>query len=75
MAAQAFRIPERGLLREGYYADVIVYDEKTIRDTATYEHPDVLAEGMRYVIVNGKIAVEDGKYTGALPGRVLAKTR
>jgi N-acyl-D-amino-acid deacylase len=54
MTAQMLRIPDRGLLRTGYFADLIVYDPKTIRDAATYEHPQVLAEGMRYVIVNGK---------------------
>jgi N-acyl-D-amino-acid deacylase len=75
MTAQMLRIPDRGLLRTGYFADVIVYDPKTIRDAATYEHPQVLAEGMRYVIVNGKLAVEEGKYTGALAGRVLKRAK
>jgi N-acyl-D-amino-acid deacylase len=73
MTAQMLRIPDRGLLRTGYFADVIVYDPKTIRDAATYEHPQVLAEGMRYVIVNGKLAVEEGKFTGTLAGRALKK--
>jgi N-acyl-D-amino-acid deacylase len=73
LTAQMLRIPERGMLRAGYFADVIVYDPKTIRDAATYEHPQVLAEGMRYVILNGKVAVEEGKYTGALAGRALKK--
>lgn len=74
LTAEAFRVPERGLLRVGYFADVIVFDEKTIADRATYERPQALAVGMRYVIVNGKIAVEDGSYNGALNGRPLLKT-
>ncbi len=73
LTAETFRIPERGLLRPGYFADVIVFDEKTVADRATYEQPEVLATGMRYVFVNGKLAVEDGKYTGALAGHALRK--
>jgi len=50
---------------------VIAFDPATIADRGTYEHPEVFATGMKYVIVNGRIAVEDGKYTGALAGRPL----
>jgi N-acyl-D-aspartate/D-glutamate deacylase len=75
LTAETLRIPERGLVRQGYYADVIVFDEKAVADRATYEHPQELAVGMRYVIVNGKVAVDAGKYTGALPGRPLRKGR
>jgi N-acyl-D-amino-acid deacylase len=71
--AQTVRIPERGLLRTGYFADVIVFDPATIADQSTYEHPNELAVGMKYVIVNGKLAVEDGKYNGVLAGRPLRK--
>jgi N-acyl-D-amino-acid deacylase len=75
LTAETFRIPERGRLRVGYYADVIVFDEQTVADRATYTQPDLLAVGMRYVIVNGQLAVEDGKYTGALAGRPLRKNK
>jgi N-acyl-D-amino-acid deacylase len=75
LTAETFRIPERGLIRVGYFADVIVFDPKTIRDRATYEQPELLAEGMRYVLVNGKAAVDEGKYTGALTGRALRKNK
>ncbi len=75
LTAETFRIPERGRLRVGYYADVIVFDEQTVADRATYTQPELLATGMRYVIVNGKLAVEDGKYTGALAGRPLRKNK
>jgi len=73
LTAQTIGIKNRGLLREGYFADVIVFDPKTISEQSTYEHSEVLARGVRYVIVNGKLAVEDGKYTGALTGRALRK--
>jgi N-acyl-D-amino-acid deacylase len=73
LTAQSLRLPRRGLLREGYFADIIVFDEKTVADRATYENPRVLAVGMRYVLVNGAVAVEDGKYNGALAGRPLNK--
>ena len=74
LTAETFRIPERGLIREGYFADVIVFDPKTITDRATYEQPEVLSEGMRFVIVNGQVAVADGKFNGTLAGRALRKT-
>jgi N-acyl-D-amino-acid deacylase len=73
LTAETFRIPERGLIREGYFADVIVFDEKTVADRATYEQPELFSVGMKYVIVNGKIAVDNGVYTGALAGRALRK--
>ena len=73
LTAETFRIPERGLIREGYFADVIVFDEKTVADRATYEQPELLSVGMKFVIVNGKVAVENGAYSGALAGRALRK--
>lgn len=74
LAAEAIGIKNRGLLRVGYFADVIAFDPQTISEQSTYEHPEVYARGMGYVIVNGKLAVEGGKYTGALAGRALRKT-
>ena len=73
LTAEMFRIPDRGLIREGYFADVIVFDEKTVSDRATYEQPELLSVGMKFVIVNGRLAVENGAYTGALAGRALRK--
>jgi N-acyl-D-amino-acid deacylase len=73
LVAETFRIPERGLIREGYFADVIVFDPKTVSDRSTYEQPELFAVGMKFVIVNGKIAVENGAYTGVLAGRALRK--
>ena len=71
LPAQTFRIRDRGLLREGYFADVVVFDERTVADRATYDEPTLPAAGMRWVLVNGQLAVDDGKPTGALAGRAL----
>jgi N-acyl-D-aspartate/D-glutamate deacylase/dipeptidyl aminopeptidase/acylaminoacyl peptidase len=71
--AEVFKIPERGKVCEGFFADIIVFDEKTIADRATYDKPDLMSEGMKYVIVNGKVAIDAGKYTGTLAGRALRK--
>ncbi len=74
-AAEMLHVPERGLLREGYYADVVAFDPKTLTDRSTYEEPELLATGMKYVVVNGKLAVDNGEYAGALAGRALRKTK
>jgi N-acyl-D-aspartate/D-glutamate deacylase/dipeptidyl aminopeptidase/acylaminoacyl peptidase len=72
--AETLKLKDRGKIRTGYFADVIVFDEKTIAERATYENPEALSVGMKYVIVNGKLAIDDGKYTGALAGRALRKS-
>lgn len=71
--AQVYGLTDRGVLRAGAFADVIVFDPKTIRDEATYTEPEKLATGMRWVFVNGKAAVSDGKPTGALAGKALRR--
>ena len=73
LTAETFRIPDRGRLTPGFFADVIVFDPRTISDKSTYEQPQILAVGMKYVLVNGKLAVEDGKFTGTLAGRPIRK--
>jgi N-acyl-D-amino-acid deacylase len=64
-------LDHRGLLSESYYADVVVFDPKTIADRATYEKPHQYAVGMRHVFVNGVQVLKDGEHTGAKPGRAL----
>ncbi len=64
-------LDRRGLLREGYFADVVVFDPKTIADRATYEKPHQYAVGVRHVLVNGVPVLRDGEHTGAKPGRAL----
>ncbi len=73
--AAAMHLIDRGVIATGKYADVIVFDERTIADQATYLHPTELATGMRYVLVNGQLAVENGKFTGTFAGRVLKNGR
>ncbi len=71
LATQRVGINDRGLLRPGMYADITVFDPKTIIDNATFEQPQQLATGVNYVIVNGVPVLDDGKVTGSLPGRAL----
>jgi N-acyl-D-aspartate/D-glutamate deacylase len=69
--ADRLSIRDRGLLREGMYADIVVFDPNTIIDRATYEKPHQLSTGVRYVFVNGAATVSDGRVTGAKPGRIV----
>ncbi len=62
---------ERGLLRPGQWADVTIFNPETVKDNATFEQPHQYASGIEYVIVNGKIVLEQGKHTGARPGVIL----
>ena len=69
--ATRLSIPDRGLLREGFFADIAVFDPTTISDRSTFEQPHVLSDGVKLVFVNGALVVRDGRHTGAKPGRVL----
>jgi N-acyl-D-amino-acid deacylase len=71
LPAQRMRLGDRGVLKVGMWADVVVFDPETVRDRATFDRPHQLAEGMRWVLVNGVPVIADGKATGALPGKVL----
>jgi N-acyl-D-amino-acid deacylase len=64
-------LDHRGLLREGYFADVVVFDPQTIADRATYAQPHQYAVGVKHVFVNGVQVLKDGEHTGAKPGRAL----
>jgi N-acyl-D-amino-acid deacylase len=59
------------VLTQGMWADVVVFDPSKIRDRATFENPNQLSQGMNYVLVNGVSVIDQGKMTGALPGKVL----
>jgi len=72
-AAQRLGIPDRGLLRDGFKADICIFDAATVRATATYDEPRQFPEGIPYVIVNGELVVDGGQHTGALPGRTLRR--
>ncbi len=69
--AMKFRIPNRGLVRPGMYADVVVFDLANLKPNATYENPRQYATGIDYVFVNGALTVEKGEHLGAMAGRVL----
>ena len=71
LPAQRERLRDRGLLREGLFADITVFDPATIIDKATYENPTQISIGVKYVFVNGQLEYDDGKLTGARAGRVL----
>ena len=71
LPAKNLQIKRRGSLETGAYADIAIFDEGTIADMATYEQPHQFAIGMKYVIVNGTVVLDDGDHTGATPGRVV----
>jgi len=71
LAANRVHLADRGLLKPGFYADVVVFDPQQIHDVATFEDPNRLSAGMQYVLVNGGVVVFAGKQTNALPGRPL----
>jgi N-acyl-D-amino-acid deacylase len=73
LAANFYQHPDRGLIREGFYADITILDESRIRDRATYENPHQYSEGIVHVIVNGRVALRDGQATGVLAGRPLPR--
>jgi N-acyl-D-aspartate/D-glutamate deacylase len=71
LPAQRMRLGDRGVLKAGAWADVVVFDPAQVRDLATFAKPNQLSEGMRWVLVNGVPVIADGKTTGSLPGKVL----
>jgi N-acyl-D-amino-acid deacylase len=71
LPAQRMRLTDRGVLKQGMWADVVIFDPATIHDLATFEQPNQLSQGMDYVLVNGVPVIADSKMTGALPGKVL----
>jgi len=72
-AAAALGLGDRGVLREGYWADLVVFDPGRVADRATYDDPHQYAVGVSTVVVNGEVVVDGGDHTGALPGRVLRR--
>jgi len=66
-------LPDRGVLRTGAVADIVIFDPVRVRSTATYEEPRSYPEGIDWVIVAGEVVVEEGRHTGARPGRSLRR--
>jgi len=71
LPAQRMRLADRGVLKAGLWADIVIFDPATIRDLATFQNPNQLSQGMEYVLVNGVPVIDQGKMTKALPGKVL----
>jgi N-acyl-D-aspartate/D-glutamate deacylase len=71
LPADILKLPERGYLKAGYFADVVVFDPEKFRDIATYDKPHQYSTGVKYLFVNGQLAIDNGKSTGALAGKVL----
>jgi N-acyl-D-amino-acid deacylase len=71
LPADILRLPERGYLKPGYCADVVVFDPQTFRDTAVFDKPHQYATGVRYLFVNGGLTIDDGKFTEKLTGKAL----
>jgi N-acyl-D-amino-acid deacylase len=71
LPAQRMRLTDRGVLKAGMWADVVIFDPATIKDVATFAEPNQLSQGMEYVLVNGALVIDQGKMTGARPGKVL----
>jgi N-acyl-D-aspartate/D-glutamate deacylase len=74
LPATVFGMKDRGVIREGAIADIAVFDMAAIRDRSTYDDPHRIAEGMAWVLVNGVPVIANGKFTEALPGKVLSRT-
>jgi N-acyl-D-amino-acid deacylase len=71
LPAQKFGLRDRGLLREGFAADVIIFDEKEVKDLSTFQQPHAYSTGFSFVLVNGKVVVENGKHLGTRSGGAL----
>ena len=69
--AKRFSIENRGMIREGYFADLTLFDPETIQDRATFDHPLQYPEGIEYVLVNGEVVLDRGRRTKARPGKVI----
>jgi N-acyl-D-amino-acid deacylase len=73
--AQRLGLPDRGILRDGFKADIVIFDPDTVKTDATLGDPKHYPVGIDYVIVNGQIVIENGRHTGELPGRALKRGR
>lgn len=71
LPANTMKIKKRGMLKPGFYADIVIFDPNTIKDMATFENPHQLATGVMHVWVNGSQVIKDGEHTGALPGQFV----
>lgn len=73
LPAEVFRIKDRGMIKEGFFADIVIFDYEKIKDNATFQNPHQYPSGILYVIVNGKIVVENGRYSGEFAGMIIKR--
>ena len=71
LTAKYLQVKNKGLIRDGYDADLVLFDYDRLRDTATYSNSNSITEGIDYVFVDGKIVYQDKKFTGLYPGKML----
>ena len=71
LAAQKFQLKDRGLIREGMAADILVFDLNEVGDKATFEQPHQFSVGFHYILVNGQLVIDNGKHTGIRSGTTL----
>jgi N-acyl-D-amino-acid deacylase len=71
LPAQKFQLKNRGLLKEGMAADIVIFDENEVKDVSTFEKPHAYSKGFRYVMVNGVVTVDNEKHTGIRAGKAL----
>ncbi|MGR3318534.1 MAG: N-acyl-D-amino-acid deacylase family protein [Candidatus Anammoxibacter sp.] len=71
LPAEKLNLEKRGFIKSGYYADIVIFDRNTIKDMSKFQQPHQYSAGIKYVIVNGKISVENGNHTGATEGMIL----
>jgi N-acyl-D-aspartate/D-glutamate deacylase len=74
LPASLLQMKDRGLLLRGYKADIVIFDSNTVKDTATHLDSHKFSTGIEYVIVNGKLSIEEGQYNDSLNGKVLLLT-
>ncbi len=74
MPAAKFALKQRGFIREGYFADIVIFDKDKVKDMSSFNDPHQYSVGIDYVIVNGEVTIENGKHTGSMSGKVLRKS-
>ncbi|MBA7588952.1 N-acyl-D-glutamate deacylase [subsurface metagenome] len=71
MPAQRLGLKGRGIIQEGNFADIVIFDAQKVIDKSTFSEPEQLSEGVIHVLINGEFIVKNGKHTGRIPGRIL----
>ncbi len=73
LPAQKLGLKDRGILKEGFFADITIFDQNAIAEKATFTDPHNYSKGIKYVLVNGKLTLKDGEHVGAMNGKILKR--